>query len=61
MRQALKVIEQIKADYKALETTKSQHLINDRLKHINALKRDLKEYCKYKGYNYDKLIQAVDV
>ena len=59
MKQALKVIEEIKADYRAIEHTKSQNLINDKLKHIKALKRDLKEYCDYKGYNYDQLIKEV--
>lgn len=57
MKQALKVIEQIKAEKKAVESSSSQYLINDRLKHIKALKRDLKEYCSYKGYNYKEIIK----
>lgn len=59
MKQALKVIEGIKADYEVIEHTKSQNLINDKLKHIKALKRDLKEYCEYKGYDYNQLIKEV--
>lgn len=59
MKQALKVIDEIKADYKAIEQSKSPYLINDRLKHINALKRDLKEYCKYRGYNYNELEKMI--
>ncbi len=55
MKQALKVIEEIKSDYRAIEQTKSQYLVNDRLKHIKSLKRDLKEYCSYKGFNYKQL------
>lgn len=59
MKQALKLINEIKADYKAIETTKSQYIINDRLKHIKALKRDLKEYCGYKGYDYKELEKSI--
>lgn len=57
MKQALKVIDEIKADYKAIEATKSQYIINDRLKHIKRLKNELKYYCSYKGINYDELIK----
>ena len=59
MKQALKVINEIKADYKAIEKSKSKYLINDRLKHIKSLKRDLKEYCGYKGYDYNDIEKLI--
>lgn len=43
MKQALKLIDEIKADYKAINNSKSKYLINDKLKHIKRLKRELRE------------------
>ena len=58
MKQALKVIEEIKADYKAINNSKSKFLINDKMKHIKRLKRELREYCGYKNLNYKELIKC---
>ncbi len=59
MKQALKVIDEIKADYKAIEQSKSKYLINDKQKHIKRLKRELREYCGYKNLNYNELIKGL--
>lgn len=55
MKQALKVVEEIKSDYKAIINCSSPYLKKDREKHIRALKSDLKEYCYYKKIDYKKL------
>ena len=59
MKQALKLIDEIKADYKAINNSKSKYLINDKLKHIKILKRELREYCGYENINYNELIKEV--
>ena len=59
MKQALKLINEIKADYKAINNSKSKYLINDKLKHIKRLKRELREYCSYENINYNELIKRV--
>ena len=59
MKQALKVIEEIKADYKAINNSKSKYLINDKMKHVKRLKRELIEYCGYKNLNYNELVKLI--
>lgn len=46
------LVNEIKGHYKAITSTSSPYLIKDREKKIKSLKRDLKEYCFYKGYDY---------
>lgn len=49
------VINEIKRLYDGCIVTKSPYLKNDYEKKIKALKRDLKEYCSYKKFNYKEL------
>lgn len=58
MKQALIVINEIKADYKAIQKSKSKYLINDKSKHIKKLEKELKDYCKFKNINYYELKEA---
>ena len=55
MKQALIVIHEIQGYYSAIGKTGSPYLKKDYLKKIGNLKRDLKEYCSYKNYNFKKL------
>lgn len=59
MKQALKVINEIKADYKAINNSKSKYLIRDKMKRIKRLKHELREYCGYENINYNELIKEV--
>ena len=59
MKQALKLIDEIKADYKAINNSKSKYLIRDKIKHIKRLKHELREYCGYENINYNELIKRV--
>lgn len=61
MKQALALINEIKLDYDALIKSKSPYLKKDREKHIKALKRDLKEYCYYKGFNFKYLCEQHNI
>lgn len=57
MKAVNKQVEEIKRLYGAINKTSSKHLKNDYTKNIKALKRDLKEYCSYKGYNYKEILK----
>lgn len=59
MKQELKLIDEIKSDYKAINNSKSKYLIRDKMKHIKRLKRELREYCGYENINYNELIKRV--
>lgn len=61
MKQAIKLINTIIADYNAILKTNSIYLKNDRKKAINRNKRDLKEYCSYKGLNYKKICEEYKI
>ena len=65
MKQALKVINEIKADYKAINNSKSKYLIRDKMKHIKRLKHELREYCNddiviYTGYNRSEVQEKLN-
>lgn len=55
MKQALKVVEQIKEQEWIIEHTNNQQAKRQRRKRIETLKKDLKEYCGYKNISYDSL------
>jgi hypothetical protein len=56
MKQALIVADEIYRMQKAMHITKSEYLKRDYAKNIKLLKKELKEYCGYKGLEYDKII-----
>ena len=56
MKQALIVVAEIKQLKAAVRKSKSMKLKNDYHKAIRNKKADLKEYCQYKGLNYEELI-----
>lgn len=61
MTQALVVIKEINRLYTACIKTKSQYLKKDYEKQIKVLKKDLKEYCYYKHFNYKELCQKYNI
>lgn len=61
MKQAIKVINEIKRLCIACNKTNSRYLITDYTKQIKALKKDLREYCGYKGYSYNALCKEYKI
>lgn len=57
MKAVNKQIAEIKRLYGAINKTNSKYLKNDYTKNIKTLKRGLKEYCSYKGYNYNEILK----
>lgn len=57
MKQALIVVNKIKDLEIAINKTTSIYLKQDYRKQINRLKKDLKDYCFYKNYNYNDLLK----
>jgi hypothetical protein len=58
MRAARKQVEEIQRLKKAIEKTKSAHLKNDYSKNIKRLTSELREYCKYRNYDFYKVING---
>lgn len=61
MEQAIVVINEIKRLYTACYESKSQYLRNDYEKKIRSLKKDLKEYCYYKKFDYKKICEDYNI
>lgn len=61
MKQALIVIDEIKRLQMSCIKSKSIYLKKDYSKKIKSLKRDLKEYCFYKKYNYKNICQEYNI
>lgn len=49
-------IDEIKKYKKAIDKTDSIYLKNDYYKKIDRMFKELKEYCKYRGYNFNEII-----
>jgi hypothetical protein len=54
-------IEEIIRYKQAIERTKSVYLKNDYSKCVRSLKKELKEYCSYRGYNYKEIVKAYKI
>lgn len=57
MRAAMRQVEEIRRLEQAIGKTKSTYLINDYSKNIRTLKRELREYCGYRGFDYNEVIK----
>lgn len=57
MYQAIKHCEEIKKYRLAIQKTTSPSLKYQLGKHVNKLEKELKQYCKFKGLNYQILIK----
>lgn len=58
MKAAEREVEEIKRLEDAIHRTKSIYLKNDYAKNIRTRKRELKQYCKYRGFDYKKVING---
>lgn len=61
MKQAMAVIKEIRRLYHGCAVTQSPYLKNDYTKKIKSLKRELKEYCGYKHFNYKELCEMNNI
>lgn len=61
MKQALIVVDEIKRLEESIAKSKSRYLTNDCSKNIYELKKELKEYCGYRGYDYEKLVERYKI
>lgn len=52
-------IAEIKKYQQAIRKTKSAYLKNDYSKCISRLIQELHEYCKYRGYDFKKIIKQI--
>lgn len=57
MVRALKIVNEIKKEYKAINKSESIKFKNDRTKYVEKLKKELKQYCYYSDLNYKKLVE----
>ena len=58
MKAAMRQVEEIRRLEEAINKTKSSYLINDYSKNIRTLKAELREYCVYRGFDYNKVING---
>lgn len=59
MRAAREHIQEINRLYETMNKSKSYYLKNDYSKRIHRMKKELKTYCKYRGYNYHELMKGI--
>lgn len=56
MKAAIRQVAEIKRLKEAMQKSKSKYLKRDYYKRIGTLQNELKEYCRYKGYDYNKIM-----
>lgn len=54
-------INEIKRFKGAIAKSNSTYLKNDYSKHLMFLMKELKIYCKYRGYNYKEILKIYDI
>lgn len=58
MKAAMRQVEEIDRLEKAISKTKSVYLKNDYMKNMRTLKAELKEYCGYRGFDYQRVVMG---
>ena len=58
MKAAMRQVEEIDRIKEAMRKTKSTYLKNDYAKNLRTLKRELKEYCGYRGFDYQRVLMG---
>ena len=58
MKAAMRQVEEIDRLKEAIRKTKSNYLKNDYAKNMRTLKRELKEYCRYRGIDYQRVLMG---
>ena len=56
MRAVMRQLEEINRVKEAIHKTESPHLKQDYQKHLKRLKKELREYCYYRGFAYKEII-----
>lgn len=56
MKAAMRQVAEIKRLKEAMHKSTSKYLKRDYYKKVGTLQNELKEYCRYKGYDYNKII-----
>ena len=56
MKAVMRHLEEVRRVEEALKKTYSPYLKQDYQKHLKRLKKDLREYCYYRGFNYKEII-----
>ena len=59
MNQALKLVDEINRKNEAIRNTKSTYLINDYYKPIRSDMFELRDYCKFKGLDLNKVARFI--
>lgn len=59
MKQAEKLITEINRKKEAIRQTKSIYLINDYHKSIKSDLFELRDYCKFKGLDFDEVTELI--
>ena len=59
MKQALKVVDEINRKKEAIRKTKSIHLRNQYHKSIRSDMFELRDYCKFKGIDFDEVVRRI--
>ena len=59
MEQALKVVAEINRKREAIRKTNSTYLINDYHKSIRADMVELRDYCKFKGIDFNEVARLI--
>ena len=58
MKAAMRQVEEIDRLKEAIRKTNSNYLKNDYAKNMRTLKRELKEYCRYRGIDYQRVLMG---
>lgn len=59
MKAVERQLEEIERCKKIFNSTNSVYMKNDYAKAIRRLTNELREYCKYRGYNFKKIIKRI--
>ena len=59
MKAVERQIEEIERCKKIFNSTNSVYMKNDYAKAIRRLINELREYCKYRGYNFKEIIRKI--
>lgn len=60
MRQALILVDEIKRKKDAIKRKRSQYVVNDYSKSIHRDINELREYCQYKGLDFEYLMKLIN-
>lgn len=56
MNAAMRQVAEINRVTEAIQNTKSPYLMRDYEKNLRRLKKELREYCYYRGFNFKQIL-----